>query len=78
MANFDYDVIIAGGGGAGLTAAYRLGSAGYSVLIVEKEIRMGGRTLSGQAGNAYPFNLGTQVFCGRRRSFGRSSKRARD
>lgn len=60
MANFDYDVIVAGGGGAGLTAAYRLGSAGYSVLILEKDARFGGRTMSGMAGNAYPYNLGTQ------------------
>lgn len=64
MANFDYDVIVAGGGGAGLTAAYRLGSAGHSVLILDKETRLGGRTLSGLAGNSYPFNLGTQFFVG--------------
>jgi monoamine oxidase len=64
MANYDYDVIVAGGGGAGLTAAYRLGSAGYSVLVIDKEDRFGGRTLSGMAGNAYPYNLGTQYLVG--------------
>lgn len=64
MVNFNYDVIVAGGGGAGLTAAYRLGQAGRSVLIVDKETRLGGRTLSGIAGNTYPYNLGTQFFVG--------------
>jgi 3-(3-hydroxy-phenyl)propionate hydroxylase len=36
-ANFDYDVLIAGGGPTGITLAILLGQSGLSVLVVEKE-----------------------------------------
>ena len=39
-----YDVIVIGGGFAGLSAARDLSTAGKSVLIVEARDRIGGRT----------------------------------
>jgi monoamine oxidase len=39
--NFDYDVVVIGGGMSGLSAAYEL--ANYKVLVIEKENRLGGR-----------------------------------
>jgi len=41
-----FDVIIAGGGFAGVTAARELGRAGYRCLILEARGRLGGRTFS--------------------------------
>ncbi|XOV85343.1 MAG: FAD-dependent oxidoreductase [bacterium] len=44
----DYDVIVIGGGGAGLSAAIRAAEAGATVLVVEAGEKMGGSTaLSG-------------------------------
>ena len=44
----DYDVIVIGGGGAGLSAAIRAAEAGAKVLVVEAGDKMGGSTaLSG-------------------------------
>jgi monoamine oxidase len=40
----DFDVIIAGGGFSGLTAARELRLLGYKVLIIEARERLGGRT----------------------------------
>lgn len=40
----DFDVIVVGAGGAGLTAAYHAASAGCSVLIVEASDKVGGAT----------------------------------
>ena len=40
------DVIVLGGGAAGLAAARRLGAAGLSVLVVEARSRLGGRILT--------------------------------
>ena len=56
-----YDVVIVGGGVAGLTVAYRLGSE--TVLLLEKEAECGGRTLSSNMG-PYIFNQGAQMIPG--------------
>jgi oxygen-dependent protoporphyrinogen oxidase len=53
-----YDVVIVGGGIAGLTVAYRLGDR--NVLLLEKEAQPGGRTLSMNMG-PYVFNQGAQM-----------------
>jgi fumarate reductase flavoprotein subunit len=46
--NYDYDVIIVGGGGAGMTAAIVAKDAGASVMILEADDKLGGATwLSG-------------------------------
>src|SRR3989344_2990668 len=41
-----YDVVIIGGGHNGLTAAAYLSGAGLSVLVLEKNKRLGGATVS--------------------------------
>ena len=41
-----YDVVIAGGGTAGCSAAYNLGKSGKKVLIIEKNIHLGGTMTS--------------------------------
>ncbi len=49
----DYDVIIIGGGFAGVTAAREVGKAGLRCLLLEARDRLGGRTWSGEfAGHA--------------------------
>src|SRR5262245_31132737 len=40
----DYDVIVLGGGGAGLAAANEAGAAGARVLLVDAADRLGGST----------------------------------
>ena len=42
-----YDVIIAGGGTSGCAAAYIAGKAGLKVLLIEKNIHLGGAITSG-------------------------------
>ena len=42
-----YDVVIVGGGTAGCAAAYTLGKAGKQVLIIEKNLHLGGTMTSG-------------------------------
>jgi monoamine oxidase len=42
----DYDVIVLGGGFAGITAARELRRKGHSVLVIESRNRLGGRTLT--------------------------------
>ena len=56
---FDADVAIVGAGLAGLTAARRVTGRGASVLVFEARDRVGGRTLSQEAG-AGVFDLGAQ------------------
>lgn len=41
-----YDVVIAGGGTAGCSSAYNLGKSGKKVLIIEKNIHLGGTMTS--------------------------------
>ncbi|MCZ9884712.1 flavin monoamine oxidase family protein [Arthrobacter sp. B2a2-09] len=44
MSNKSYDVIVIGGGFAGVTAARELGRQGYKVALLEGRDRLGGRT----------------------------------
>lgn len=44
----DYDVVVVGGGFAGVTAARELGHDGYRVLLLEARPRLGGRTFTGK------------------------------
>ena len=39
----DYDVLVVGGGIAGMESGLTLGDMGYKVLLVEKEVSIGGR-----------------------------------
>jgi len=41
----DYDVLVVGGGTAGMESALSLGDMGYSVLLVEKEASIGGKMI---------------------------------
>lgn len=59
-----YDVLIVGGGLAGLSAAVPLAKQGANVLILEARARMGGRVFSGFDGSAglrIPFELGGEL-----------------
>ncbi|MFB7138094.1 FAD-dependent oxidoreductase [Gottfriedia sp. NPDC056225] len=55
-----WDVVILGGGIAGLTAAIYLAQTGKKVLILEKGSKVGGRGISNQVGNAQ-LNLGAHA-----------------
>lgn len=44
----DFDVVVIGGGFAGVTAARELGADGYRVLLLEARPRLGGRTFTGK------------------------------
>lgn len=55
--NRSSDVVIAGGGLAGLTAAVYLGRAGKRVALYEKAVELGGRART-QVKSEYRFNIG--------------------
>ena len=58
-ASLDADVIVVGGGLAGLRAATNIKAGGASVLLLEARDRLGGRTCTRDLGGA-PFDFGAQ------------------
>jgi len=60
MANSDTEVVIVGGGAAGIAAGRRLGMAAIDCLVVEARPRLGGRslTVNDGAGNALDLGCG--------------------
>lgn len=52
-----YDVVVVGGGVAGLTAAIYAAKAGKKTLLIEKQNHLGGRAITNKKKGAY-FNLG--------------------
>ncbi len=60
-----FDVIIAGGGAAGLAAGYRLARAGLKTAIIEARERVGGRILTMTDGDgSAPLELGAEFIHG--------------
>src|SRR5262245_23289056 len=57
--NFDADVLVVGGGLAGMRAAANLKAGGVSVLVLEARDRLGGRTYTRPLGGA-AFDFGGQ------------------
>ena len=58
MASSDTEVVIVGGGAAGIAAGRRLDDAGVDCLIVEARPRLGGRAWTISDGSAFPIDLG--------------------
>ncbi|RKK78756.1 hypothetical protein BFJ68_g17865 [Fusarium oxysporum] len=57
------DVVIVGGGSSGTYAAIRLMDEGVSVVVLEKEARLGGHTVTyTDPDTRQPFNLGVIIF----------------
>lgn len=57
------DVVIVGGGSSGTYAAVRLMDEGVSVVVLEKEARLGGHTVTyTDPETRQPFNLGVVIF----------------
>jgi monoamine oxidase len=57
MANNEYEVVIVGGGAAGIAAARKLHDAGMAILLVEARPRLGGRAFPVDV-MGYPLDLG--------------------
>lgn len=57
MTQGTYDVVVAGGGHNGLTAAAYLSRAGLSVLVLERLDHVGGAAISAQAFEGFPTRL---------------------
>jgi len=60
MVNGDYEIVVVGGGAAGIAAARRLHTAGVKCLIIEARPRLGGRawTVAGPSGSALDLGCG--------------------
>jgi len=60
MANSDTEVVIVGGGAAGIAAARRLAKAAINCLVVEARARLGGRawTITDRSGFALDLGCG--------------------
>jgi monoamine oxidase len=58
VANSDTEVVIVGGGAAGIAAGRRLKDAGVGCLVVEARPRLGGRAWTTSEGSALPIDLG--------------------
>jgi monoamine oxidase len=56
--NSDTEVVIVGGGAAGIAAGRRLKDAGVDCLLVEARPRLGGRAWTTSEGSAFPIDLG--------------------
>ena len=58
MANSDTEVVIVGGGAAGIAAGRRLMDAHVDCLVVEARPRLGGRAWTMRGNSAFPIDLG--------------------
>jgi monoamine oxidase len=58
VASSDTEVVIVGGGAAGIAAGRRLKDAGVDCLLVEARPRLGGRAWTTSEGSAFPIDLG--------------------
>jgi len=58
MASSETEVVIVGGGAAGIAAARRLHDAGVDCLLVEARPRLGGRAWTVGNGSGFPLDLG--------------------
>lgn len=58
MARNEFEVIVVGGGAAGIAAARRLREAGVDCVIVEARARLGGRAWTQPNAAGFPFDLG--------------------
>jgi monoamine oxidase len=58
MAASDSEVVVVGGGAAGVAAGRRLADAGVDCLLVEARSRLGGRAWTVGDNSAYPIDLG--------------------
>jgi monoamine oxidase len=58
VANSDTEVVIVGGGAAGIAAGRRLLDADVACLLVEARPRLGGRAWTTSEGSAFPIDLG--------------------